>query len=933
MAFDKETRNKLQKLVGKSRELLTEEFTRQFQGTYGIQPTGEITPLDKLGRLDDATRSVARLLRERIQHIASQSAGRGVVKEAINRVLREQAFTVINRFAALKMAESRGIVQECVGGGFDSKGFKVFLTVAGTALGDTYDRYRVFLYCLFDELSLDLGVLFDRYSPYGLLFPRETALKELFELLNQAELKHLWAEDETIGWIYQYFNDEAERKKMRKESSAPRNSRELAVRNQFFTPRYVVQFLVDNTLGRTWYEMLQGDTRLKESCEYLVRRPNEIFLAQGQEAPKEETKDDLSQEELLKQPVHIPFRATKDPREIRLLDPACGSMHFGLYAFDLYELIYEEAWDRDLCPKLKADYPDKVSFLREMPRLIIEHNLHGVDIDPRAAQIAGLSLWLRAQKSWQRLKVKPADRPQIKRSNIVCAEPMPGEVEHLRDFCESLNQPAIGKMVELIFDKMKLAGEAGTLLKIEEEIAHLVTTAKKDWQAGPKLQQSDLFAEFTPARATQSELGLDMSGITDEAFWDKAEERIYQALRDYAEQADGDFTRRLFAEDAARGFAFIDVCRKRYDVVVMNPPFGEYPATFKDRSKTHYFSGGHDILTAFVQRILELCVPNGLTGAITSRTVFFVPTTRTWREEIPMKHQLLQWFDLGEGVLDDAMVETCMYTISNSTASSPAIFSSVKPTDIRNAIYDVRESQGLPENIYCLNQSAFESIPGQPLAYWVDAEILRSFAALSSLSESGIEARVGLQTGDDFRFIRCWWEVPSNRQQWWPHAKGGENLPYATDIHLVVNWAENGREMKSQDSIRLNMYMKNDPARGLSEGLTFPYRTHRFSPALMPSGVIAGVAGMGIFSENVDLRVLVSFLNSSLANELIDVRLGLREINALYQAGTISPIPFPEIDDKIADKLKNLGQVIWELSSARFLVNEEFLEAVSKLAK
>src|SRR5207247_4485053 len=115
-----------------------------------------------------------------------------------------------------------------------------------------------FIYGMFDELSLDLGVLFDRWSPFGMLFPREPALLKFFDLLNATELKPLWKEDETIGWIYQYFNDEVERKKMREESAAPRNSRELAVRNQLSTPRYVVEFLTDNTLSRIRNVMNDG---------------------------------------------------------------------------------------------------------------------------------------------------------------------------------------------------------------------------------------------------------------------------------------------------------------------------------------------------------------------------------------------------------------------------------------------------------------------------------------------------------------------------------------------------------------------------------------------------------------------------------------------------------------------------------------------------
>jgi hypothetical protein len=311
--------------------------------------------------------------------------------------------------------------------------------------------YRLYLETIFEDVSRELRALFDPRDPASLLWPKRTALLELLDILNRPELAELWREDETLGWIYQYFNGDAERKKMREESSAPRNSRELAVRNQFFTPRYVVEFLTDNTLGRIWHEMRQGDTGLKERCRYLVRRPIEIWLQPGEEAPAEVVADEaLSQEELLRQPVHIPHRPLKDPREIRMLDPACGSMHFGLYAFDLYLAIYEEAWEiaqgsneqakqaEAFAPFVTyaAGFADKAAFLREVPRLILLHNIHGIDIDPRATQIARLTLWLRAQRAWQEQGVEVAARPAISRSNVVCAEPMPGEKELLADFVD-----------------------------------------------------------------------------------------------------------------------------------------------------------------------------------------------------------------------------------------------------------------------------------------------------------------------------------------------------------------------------------------------------------------------------------------------------------------------------------------------------------------
>ena len=279
MAFDQPTRNRLARFVGDARRLVADEFTQQFQSLYGIGSDGKITPPEQLGHLDETQQALAARLRERVDYlIRTHPDEPKPAAAAVERLAREQAFTVLNRLAAVRMAEKRDIIVESVGRGYQARGFQVFSQVAGSGLGEIYARYRRYLFCLFDELAVDLGVLFDRHSPAGMLFPRESALLQLLELLNAPDLESLWTEDETIGWIYQYYNDPAERKKMREQSAAPRNSRELAVRNQFFTPRYVVEFLTDNTLGRLWYEMTKGRTRLKEQCRYLVRRPAEIFL-------------------------------------------------------------------------------------------------------------------------------------------------------------------------------------------------------------------------------------------------------------------------------------------------------------------------------------------------------------------------------------------------------------------------------------------------------------------------------------------------------------------------------------------------------------------------------------------------------------------------------------------------------------------------------
>jgi hypothetical protein len=679
MAFDQSTRNRLQKFVSDARKLLSAEFTKQLQNTYGLDPnTGVVANLDELPSLNPSQRQTATLLRDTLEHYLAGShkatpyQDKALVIATLDRIVREQAFTVLNRLAALRMAESRNFVMESISQGYQSKGFQLYQRIAGSSLGETGQAYQVYLFSIFDELSLDLAVLFDRYSSQGRLFPNESVLNELLELINDNELEQLWGEDETVGWIYQYFNSKEERKKMRDESQAPRNSRELAVRNQFFTPRYVVEFLTDNTLGRIWYEMTKGQTDLVNSCDYLVRRPNEEFLASGIALPitDSEHENSLSQEELLQQTVFIQHRALKDPRDIKMLDPACGSMHFGLYAFDLFEKIYQESWELEESNSLGSfaretvvgevrralhqDYENKEQFLADIPRLIIENNIHGVDIDPRAAQVAGLSLWLRAQKSWTDNGIKPVQRPQISRSNIVCAEPMPGEGDMLTEFTRQIQPPILGDLVETVFNKMQLAGEAGSLLKIESEIQTAIELAKKESKKNNQWQQTGLIA------ASHTEENID------EQFWLNAENNILTELENYAEKSSfaNSSQKRLFASDAAKGFAFIDLCRKQFDVVLMNPPFGDFSHKWKTDAKKFYPASSNDILGAFVERGLELQPSRGMLGSITARTCFFLKTFQKWRERvILMKSNPRLVVDLGHGVMDDAMVEAAAYVL------------------------------------------------------------------------------------------------------------------------------------------------------------------------------------------------------------------------------------------------------------------------------
>lgn len=794
MTFDRETRNALQRTVATIRDLLQEDVSEQLR-RIGIQDDGQVLDLDAIVGLTDEERQTGEAMRTLLEHFiaAERSPERTRRPVAQTRMAREIGFSSLNRLMAIRMAEERGLIEQAVGGGYDSRGFRMYEMVANDALGGRYQTYRAYLDALSDEIAIDIPALFDRNDVRTRLFPSEQALNRLFHQLNAPEIACLWQEDETIGWVYQYYNDPEERREMRKHG-APRNSRELAVRNQFFTPRYVVEFLTDNTLGRTWYEMRAGDTRLKDNCRYLVWRPDEVFLAPpeiwerdssvarflsgesddfapfelpisewrsgdrsesgaitmpwvdtgdagsrlmafahairpfdwGADARQELWNDQLqtlssgassdpingttqelwdlllavvradrfnegliathavaltrianeirrrmldgrdpaaSQDQILKAPHLVPFRAKKDPRDLLVIDPACGSGHFLLYAFDLLLTIYAEAWgDPDLGPSLQRKFRDRQSYDRQVPALILHNNLYGIDIDPRATQIAALALWLRAQRQWHEDGIGPTNRPRIRKSNIVCAEPMPGEREMLREFLGTIDV-RLRTLVETIWDKMQLAGEAGALLKIEEEIRDVLAAARKEAMVdAPPLQMTMYGA--TPPR----QQAISLATKNDIDFWRDAEQKLLDALQTYSTQASNGkrAQRRLFADDATQGFAFVDVSRTVFDVALMNPPFGAATEKADQYLSTAYPLAKNDLFAAFVFSSRGRLVSNGMLGAITSRTGLFLRTLEAWRDsELVERDRIFLMADLGHGVLDGAMVGTAAYCLVN----------------------------------------------------------------------------------------------------------------------------------------------------------------------------------------------------------------------------------------------------------------------------
>jgi hypothetical protein len=668
--------------------------------------------------------------------------------------------------------------------------------------------------------------------------------------------------------------------------------------------------------------------------------------------------------------------------------------------------------------------------------LILARNLHGIDIDLRASQIAALALWLRCQRAYREMNLKQ-NRPEITKSNIVCAEPMPGESEMLKEFVANLQPKLLGHLVEIVFEKMKLAGEAGSLLKIEEELRDAIAGVKQRWVAETEYAtdrkgQPMLFTVAEMDRLSkkmpQPQL-FDFSEITDEQFWTEAESQVLAALRSYAAHASGGgkLQRQLFAEDAERGFAFIDLCQKRFDVVLMNPPFGVASLPSQPYIQEIYADTKGDVFKSFVECFQDRLVPAGLLGMISSRSGFFLGQSADWRERIVLRlFRPLVLADFGAGVLD-AMVETAAYVLQSLNESETkqltvrllsdlrflqnegmSLFSipqfqkqrggikrhqanselaqlsrsgfvdevsgkfrrfrlcehkvrtaptphdelfpamacfrltadSHKADALAAALESMWNAKG-GDRTYLTNPRDFMRIPGSPFAYWATGNVIDVFSTNPTLAADGRDAQVGASTKNDARFVRLWWEVSPAKsartkfdtlsgKRWVPFAKGGAFSPFQADLEVVIDWQQDGSELKEY----ISQY-RGSRGWGYNWTAALNGYTHYFRPGLvwsrrsqkglsvraLPAGCIFGEKGPAILvpdDNHETMWWLLAVLNSRIFQSLLHMRIAFGS----YEVGALEKMPVPLSDQTDKAELATLARSIVERKRSAEISNE-----------
>jgi hypothetical protein len=877
----------LERFVSTAKNLLMENVTQMLQQHYGIWADGHSIPVEQLPNQDTDNIHTARMLRERLKHLLAALPEEKAEKEklAVGQLISEQAFTQLNRFCALRMCEERDLILESIRGGYDSVGFQSYDAIASQVAAPKYERYKWYLHSIFDELSVELPAVFDRFSPYGLVFPDESTLLKLLQLINDTQLSewydeqdgttvNFWTEDETLGWMFQDYNSLEERRQMREESNKPRNSREMAVRNQFFTPEYIVRFLSDNSLGRIWYEMTGGNSRIGEDlCQYMVRRPDEVL---GE-------------------------RQLKEPTEILSLDPTCGSMHFGIYLYEVYEYIYMDAWDNQ--PSLLHSFREihtRDSFQREVPKLILENNIFGCEIDPRALQLAALSLWLRAQKSYSQMNIPANERPLIKRSNLVLAEAMPGNRRLLNGLIEELPAP-MRNLIRKIWEKMQFVGEAGLLFKMEKEIEEDIDYLRQNWGKVNQYRYASLFStDEQKAKILAENEARKVLKQNKEEFFNEITERLRESLQQLSAKLSEEegYENALFTEDATRGFAFIELCQKRFDCIVMNPPFGEGSENTTDYLDANYPNWCRNLVCAFFDRMQNLLNEGGLLGAIYDRTVFIKALYEEFRKS-NMCGYIRNCADTGWNVLD-ANVETTVTVMSGQSQDISGTFINVrdelkKDVALLHSI-NVINKGGYLSNTYVSNSLDFMTLPNSVIGYNFDKSILNVFK-LPTLQKRGFEAKGGHKFHVQL-FVRLYWEV-SESNVFEPVAGNGKFYHFYAPYRDMAEWKDKGIRVYAMNLIR-------NPEAQKTIGTYYGERGDIIDAQILKPNMFTTQGYIGIPAKTHDEGyICTSFVNSILSQYFLNLYSGGHKMTTY-----VNQIPMPQYNSKEEEVVQTVKNAI-----------------------
>lgn len=667
-----------------------------------------------------------------------------------------------------------------------------------------------------------------------------------------------WQEVEVIGWLYQFYISE------KKEAVIGKvvKSEDIPAATQLFTPNWIVQYLVQNSVGRQWLQTYP-DSPLKGKMDYYIE-------------PAEQTPEVQAQ-------LAAITPASIEPESIKVLDPACGSGHILIEAYNLLKNIYEERGYR----------------ARDIPQLILENNIFGLDIDDRAAQLSGFALLMMARQDDRRIFTRDV------RLNIVSLQ-------------ESLHLDIAKLWQQLNFHQQSQTGSMGDMFAENTALPH--TDSAEYHLLMRKLKR------FVNAKTLGSLIQVPQE-----------EEAELKAFLDalYCLEQEGDFQQKAAAKAFIPYIQQAWILAQRYDAVVANPPYmgnGGMNSDLKTFAKTYFPDSKSDLFSMFMQRAFSFLKDNGFNAQINMQSWMFLSSYETLRSWLLDNKTFITMAHLGARAfsqISGEVVQTTAWVIKNNNIDS---YQSIYLRLINGNEQEKREKLISKKNKFKnIKQSDFKNIPGSPIAYWVTKELLQTFRNSIPLSEK-LTTRLGMSTANNDNFLRYWHEVSINNigfdckdreeaskslKKWFPYAKGGSYRKWYGNHEYVVNWESDGKEIRNfgtdDGKIRSHNYNLEYI---FKKGITWSdVASGDNAFRLLPQGFLFDGRGSSGFCKSDEQSTILSLLNSNLANSIIKIINPTIAVNV----GEIAKVPFhqklhdikPEIDG-LANELITLHKRDWD---------------------
>ena len=680
--------------------------------------------------------------------------------------LKQCVFTLFNRLAAIKLMEQKQLFPEVIKQRVENGGLSAAhqMWLEGHPEGRSMERDGLlsFMEDKFKDMVNLNFLIYQSDYPYSMM-PTSDELNEIVQAFNAIEndpdCADAWQKDDILGWLYENFNS-AEKVEF-KDSGEKTEYDKVSLQSQVYTPSWVVKFLVDNSLGKLYLEMFP-DSELDKADMDGKRR----YAIANRPATQ--------------------VRQPKDLRSLKIIDPACGSGNFLLYSFSLLYEMYLEQIER-----YGRDYNK-----REIPALIVENNLYGVDLDERAVQLAQIGLLIKAREMGGRRGRMP------EHTHVVCSNfylPPFEEVKEQFDIDTSWNAN-LKEIARKIWSDLRDAPKFGSLVRVEEQLNAIT----------PNDDNHDLFSME------------EMTSLFDEK--NKMKIQLTNLVHQYGSEKGNPYTLLKMGE----AMTFLDVISSEFDVVVANPPYtdsGDFGIELKNFVEENYrrpLKFNSNLYACFIKRCCELAGDDGKVGMIHPHTFMFIKTFEDVRKFMLEKTHINVMVDygldrvnlFGPGILLDAT----FYTLDmNPKDNTPGVYFNITAgqqekykkgslnqafTDFCNGIDNVR--------VYTLPQAKLKGIKSYPFIYWISDEFRKKFAEYPLSREASVIS--GFKTGKNEGALRFWWEVSS--EEWISYTKGGAYNKWYGNVWLKINSFDDFAYIRSQNSY-------NIPSVLFKEGITY----------------------------------------------------------------------------------------------------------------